>query len=386
MSTVLLSFGPHRDVDEVRRALVDAGFAIVEHVLGSTLAVDFGPVVAAVVFVGDRADIATAQTRRWRIELGDQIVPVLWVLLGSSPELAIQGMDAGADACLAQPTEVASIVAQVKALARSHASAARLGVKAGEARLLGEQLRKAYSQLEREWELGRRIQRGFLPQSFPEVGGVRFALCHRPQSKSGGDFYDVRRLDENHVGFFLGDVMGRGASGCLLGVFVKQAANLKEITGNRYRLVPPEDVLVGVNRDLIGLGLEESPLVALLVVTLNARDGSLSLARAGLPPPVYLPASGEPHLWTVPGPFLGTSDTTYTPLRGTLLPGDKLLLASDGARNADDASAPDRVLAVASRHRALSGQAFVDAVARELLPQARQPDDFTLLAVEMVQR
>jgi sigma-B regulation protein RsbU (phosphoserine phosphatase) len=270
-------------------------------------------------------------------------------------------------------------------MARGHATAARVWVKAGEARLLGDQLRKAYAQLDHELDMGRRVHRTFLPWAFPEVGGARFAACHRPRSRAAGDFFDVRRLDEEHVGFVLGDVAGRGAAaGSLLGVFVKQTTTLKEITGNQYRLVPPDEVLVRVNRDLLGLGLDDPPLVAMLVGTLNAHDGAVSLARAGLPAPVYVPAAGAPQLWAAPGPFLGTADTTYQLLHGTLSAGDKLIIGSDGARpEGDPGGAPDRLVDAAVRHRGLSGQPFLDAVARDLLPHVRHPDDFTLLAVEM---
>jgi len=386
MPTVLLSGPPQSPADDLRRSLTAAGFAVADHLLGAAPAVDFAPVALAVVEVGERADVAAAQTRRWRAELGDRTVPVLWVLPFPSAEIAAAGLDAGADACLARPLEPAVFVAQVRAMVRAGATAARVAGRAAEARLLGEQLQKAYAQLDRELEMARRVQRTFLPRALPEVGAVRFAVCHRPRSRVGGDFYDVRRLDEGHVGFFLGDVLGTGsAAGSLLGVFVKQSAELKEITGNRYRLVPPDEVLSRVNRELIGLGLDDPPLVALLVGLVDTNDGSLVVARAGLPAPVHVPAGGEPENWVMPGPFLGTADTTCPPLHARLAPGDKLVIGTDGTRP-DGNPAPggtDRLTEAAVRHRDLTGQAFADAVARELLPHVRHPDDFTLLVVEM---
>ena len=389
-ATVLLSAAPLAPADDLRRLLPAAGFVVADHALGSTPSVDFGPVVAAVVEVGDRTELAAAQTRRWRAELGDQLLPVLWVLPAANPAGVVQGLEAGADVCLIRPLDPAVVAAQVRSMARGHALAARLWAKAAETRLLGDQLRKAYAQLDHELEMGRRVHRTFLPRTFPQVGGVRFAVCHRPRSRSAGDFYDVRRLDEDHVGFLVGDVVGRGpANGSLIGVFVKQIATLKEITGNRYRLVPPDEVLTGVNRELIGLGLDDPPLVAMLAGTLSARDGSLALARAGLPPPVFLPADGEPRVLTTPGAFLGAAETTYQILHATLAPGDKLLIGTDGASPDGTPPAggpPLRLFDAVVRHRALSGQAFLDAVARDLLPHDPHPDDFTLLVVEMTAR
>lgn len=382
MPTVLLSASPHRPADDHRRILDADGFAVADHLLGSVPAVEFASVVAAVIEVGDRVEVATAQTRRWRGELGDELVPVLWVLPTASAEAAAVGLAAGADAVLARPIEPAVLMAQVWAMARARATAARLAGKAFEARLLGDQLQKAYGQLDRELELARRVQRAFLPRAIPEVGPVRFAVCHRPRSRVGGDFYDVRRLDEDHVGFFLGDVMGDGAAGSFLGVFVTQAVRLKEITGDAYRLIPPDEALAGVNRELLGLGLEDPPLVAMLAGVLNVRTGTVSLARAGLPAPVYVPPTGEAETWSVPGPFLGTADTAYQLLAGQLAPGSKLVIGTDGTRPDGDPGGADRLAEVAARYRGVSGQAFVNAVARELLPHVRHTDDFTLLVVE----
>lgn len=387
MPTLLLSAPPTAPTDELRPALAAAGFAVADHVLGSAPAVDFGPLVAAVIDTGDRTDLAAAQTRRWRAELGDAFVPVLWLLPGASSAAAVLGLDAGADAVLARSVEPAVIAAQLKALARTHAAHGRIAAKAAESRLLGNQLQKAYAQLDRELEMARRVHRTFLPRATPEVGPVRFAVCYRPRSRVGGDFYSVQRLDESHVGFFLGDVMSHGSAvGSLLSVFVKQSVRMKEIGGNRYRLVTPDEVLAGVNRELIGLGLEDPPLVAMVVGTVDATGGTATVARAGGPPPVRIPAAGECEVWSVPGPFLGTADTSYQSVSGALAAGDKLLIGSDGTRPDGEPTAgnADPLAAAAARHRMLSGQAFVDAVARDLLPQVSHSDDFTLLCVEHV--
>ena len=72
MSTVLFSGQSKAPGDDLRRALSGAGFTVADHLLGATPPVDFGPVVAAIVETGDRADVALAQTRRWRQPCGFQ--------------------------------------------------------------------------------------------------------------------------------------------------------------------------------------------------------------------------------------------------------------------------------------------------------------------------
>ncbi len=378
---VLLSASPQAPADDLRRLLTAGGFAVADHLLGAAPPVDFAPVVAAVVETGERIDAAAAQTRRWRAELADGHVPVLWVLPFASHELTVRALGAGADAVLARPVDAGVFEAQVRAMARARSAFARQAVKAAEARLLGDQLQKAYGQLDRELEMARRVHRAFLPQSFPRAGAARFAVCYRPRSRVGGDFYDVQRLDEDHVGFALADVTAHGsAAGSLLGVFVKRSLVAKDVTDTGYRLLPPDEVLGRVNRELLGLNLDDPPLVALLYGRVNVRSGAVAFARAGLPPPLLVPAAGDPEPWHAPGPMLGAFDATFGVGHGTLAPGDRLLLGTDGTRPEAE---PGAMLQVALGHRHLAGQAFVDAVARDLIVRVGRPDDFTLLCVEM---
>jgi serine phosphatase RsbU (regulator of sigma subunit) len=377
MPTVLLSAAAAPE--DLRESLAGAGFAVLEHALGSTPPVDFASVAVALVEVGERPDAAALQTRRWRAELGDEFVPVVWVLPRADAELAARGLDAGADAILARPLDPAVLVAQVKSGARVRALASRVAARAGEARLLGDHLQKAHARIDRELAAVRRVQRAFLPRSLPAVGSARFAVSHRARNPTGGDFYDVRQLDADRVGFFLTDVIGSGTAAGLLGVFAAQSAAVRTAA-------PPGEALEEVNRELIALALDDRPLVAMLAGVLNARTGELALARAGVPAPVYIPATGKPEVWTVPGPFLGTADTTYPTRAAVLRPGDKLVIGTDGIRpdGEPNPARDDRLLEVASRHRERSGELFAGAVARDLLAAVRHEDDFTLLVVEMV--
>src|SRR5207248_1955594 len=122
MPTVLVSAVPPAAAADLREWLSAAGFAVLDHPLGAPPAIDFGPVSAAVVDVGEKAEAAALQTRRWRAELGDELVPLVWVLPAASAEQTARGLDAGADVVLARPLDAAAFVAQVRAAARARAS------------------------------------------------------------------------------------------------------------------------------------------------------------------------------------------------------------------------------------------------------------------------
>ena len=65
----------------------------------------------------------------------------------------------------------------------------------------------------REHEAAVILQRSLLPESLPEVEGLRFAARYEPAAPGlevGGDWYEVVRSDDGTIGLTIGDVAGRG--------------------------------------------------------------------------------------------------------------------------------------------------------------------------------
>ncbi len=381
---VLLSCPSDSPHDELRQILAAAGFSIVDHLLGSAPAVDFAAIAVAVIEVGAKVDVAVTQTRRWKAELGDHCVPILWV---ATPGQAVVGFEAGAEAVATQPLQKEAFIAQIHALIRVQALTARLALRAHETRLLGDQLGKVMAQLEREHALVRHLHALLLPSAFSAVGAAHFRIGARSAAAAWSDFYNVFPLDEEHVAFLIGDVVSSPVvSRCGVSVLVQQTVRSQLLADRRSPIVPPADILTAVNQQLLAVGGDDPPLVAMLVGILNTHRGELALARAGLPPPVFVPRQGPLELWNSPGPFLGTAAVSCESLTKTLQPGDRLLIGTHGTRpDGDPCPATDQPLGqAASRHRDATGAAFVDAVVRELLPCLRHADDMTILMVEIV--
>ncbi len=262
----------------------------------------------------------------------------------------------------------------------------RLADKTAEVHRINRRLQQAYQQIDQELELAQRIQASLLPQTLPELPAVRFAVHYVPRDRVGGDFYDVFRLDENHVGLYVADAMGHGVPASLLTIFVKKGVRAKEVFGRQYRLVPPDEVLGRLNRDLLEQGLSESPFITMAYALFNHRDGTLTVARAGHPYPLLVPAEGEPELLRQEGLLLGVVEASFPVCTRPLRAGDKLLLYSDGIDTAQfegHAAGAESLLACAARHRALPVQEFVERLARDLFGAGEQPDDLTLLGLEV---
>lgn len=371
---------------DIRAALEAVGINVVPSGLSGIDPQEVAKSNAVVISVPKRVlNSAQALCRRWRIELGEQFVPFIW--LADNEVTPNAGLDAGADVVLPASSPADQLIAQLKALLRIQHLHGRLVNRAAEAQHLNQRLHEALRQIDADRDLTRRIHRGFLPRNVPDVGRFRFGVCYRPRGRTGGDFYDVVRLDEDHLAIYLADSMGRGLqSSGLLGIFVRRAISPKVVVGKSYQIVPPGEVLNRLNSDLLNLALPEPPFVTLCYLQLGALDGTVTMARAAHPAPLHVPRDDDPQYWQVSGTLLGVFDAEYPVLQKQLAPGDKLLLYSDGVHppSISPGGMNDPLIEAVQRHRGLAAQPFVDALARDLVDDSRQPEDCTLVAIEML--
>ncbi|MFO0930725.1 MAG: SpoIIE family protein phosphatase [Gemmataceae bacterium] len=384
-AAILVSAAQVNQLRELRHLLELNDCAVTGHLLGSPDPDGLTGLRAIVLDGSGQAAAALELCGRLRARLEDHFVPILFVTDDHTPAARLASFEAGADTYLLRPFVPAELVAQMAALLRIKEIHDRLAERTAEIHRINRRLHQAYQQIDEELELAQRIQASFLPQTLPQVPNVRFAVQYMLCGRVGGDFYDIFRLDEEHVGFYVADAMGHGVPASLLTIFVKKGVRPKEVNGNSYRLVPPDEVLGRLNRDLIDQELSGQPFITLAYALFNHKTGALALARAGHPYPLHVPRTEPVQLWKQEGFLLGVVDARFPLVTRTLGPGDKLLLYTDGidhARFEDQPPGLDSLIGCADRHRGLPAREFVDRLARDLFGTASLPDDLTLLALE----
>lgn len=185
--------------------------------------------------------------------------------------------------------------------------------------------------LDEELRLAARLQQDFLPKSLPELGGVRFHTLYRPAGYVSGDLYDVMRLDESHVGFYIADAVGHGMPAALLTMFIKHALTTKEIIRGGYRLLKPSEAMSRLNDALLEQHLAHATFATALYGMINVNTLELTMACAGHPAPELLSKDGTLCPIPVEGGLLGIfPDESYADFTTKLSPGDRLFLYTDG--------------------------------------------------------
>ncbi|UCE46566.1 MAG: SpoIIE family protein phosphatase, partial [Phycisphaerales bacterium] len=91
------------------------------------------------------------------------------------------------------------------------------------------------------------VQQDFLPAKMPNTDHLQWASVFLPAEWVSGDIYDVVRIDEQHIGFYVADVVGHGMPAALLTIFLKQALVMRETIGSNYRVFSPAEVMKNLN-------------------------------------------------------------------------------------------------------------------------------------------
>ncbi|BFV58650.1 SpoIIE family protein phosphatase [Kitasatospora sp. CMC57] len=259
----------------------------------------------------------------------------------------------------------------------------------GDIELLRDVLQRAQSALGQTLELQRTrqvalvLQRALLTDP-PAVPGARITARYQPGNRAaevGGDWYDAFLLPEGPVALTIGDVSGHDLTAAT--TMGQLRAMLRSLAYNRTGTQTPADVLTALDRAAGGLGVGTFATAVHLHLTRTGPGWRAAWSNAGHPPPLLLPATGEPRLLTAAEadvPLCVAPDEPRRTHHADIAPGDTLLLYTDGlveVPGEDLTTGFDRLLAAAYQARELPLDDLCDLLLAQV-PDTR--DDIALLA------
>lgn len=260
--------------------------------------------------------------------------------------------------------------------------AEQLSLLATLGQVAGQSLARAAA-AEREHTVAVELQRSLLGRP-DEVPGLEVAGVYRPGTQElqvGGDWYDVVRLPGDRVGLVVGDVAGHSlAAAVAMGQVRSTLRALATVADEPGALLERLDTAVEE--------IEGAPMTSLFYAVLDPRTGSLAYACAGHPPPLLVPAAGEPFfLEGSLSPLLGVPGAGPRPTaRASLDAGTTLLLYTDGLveRRGESLTKSLQLLADHARGAVQDGGHEPAAVCDRLMAALLGPDaadDTALLVV-----
>jgi len=255
---------------------------------------------------------------------------------------------------------------------------------------------------ERELQIGREIQAGFLPDVLPSRSGWQLTARFQPALEVAGDFYDAfELLGGARIGLVVADVCDKGVGAAMFMALIRSllrhtASYLdpgSQPAGDE-KIDPGADAAVLVhsiattNRYLTTNHLGQGYFATLFFGILDPTDGSLVYVNCGHNPPVMHRADGTQDLLWPTGPALGLVPESVFDLETTRLGyGDLLFIYTDGVPEAKDANGrfftEESMLAII-RAQNSGADELLDLFERRLSAHvgfADRSDDITMLAL-----
>ena len=198
------------------------------------------------------------------------------------------------------------------------------------------------------------------------AGGTSFA----------GDFIVARRSAQDTLDLVVVDVSGKGVEAGSRALFLSGAFN------GIVSALPGEKFLPAANEYLLGQNWGEGFATA-IHLHLDLKSGDFELRKAGHPPAVWLHAgSGKWSVLDSEGPILGVlRDFEIEVVRGTIQPGDALMLYTDGLVEDPRRDIQSGIDKLAGRGQRLLQTGFEGAEVQLVDELERSDDDRALLLV-----
>lgn len=264
-----------------------------------------------------------------------------------------------------------------------------------------QELNKRNAQLQEDLNIASELHQALLPSDFrlfPKGATendalLRFSHLYSPSGSIGGDFFDIRKVSEQEVAFFIADVMGHG---------IRSALVVATLRGLLQELRPTQNdpglLLQQLNANYSGifkrLGGDVIFATAFYGV-LDTRTGWLRYANASHPLPYLLKRSDSSLQRLVATGFsaaLGLfGATAYKTHSVQMAPGDLVLLYTDGLsetenslREAYEGHELEKFLKTSFQLPASDLLTRLTDDARRFSESGAFADDVCLLAVELL--
>jgi serine phosphatase RsbU (regulator of sigma subunit) len=320
---------------------------------------------------------------RLKAEPATRDIPVIVISAHSDLQSMVKGIQCGAEDYLSKPFEPTLLHARITSgLEKKHL----------------RDLQKLYlKSLERELEIGREIQKGFLPRVLPRVEGWEIAAYFKSARQVAGDFYDVFHLDsERQICLVIADVCDKGVGAAL---FMTLFRSLLRFTIGAAELLgehSPTSKLkhaVTLTNDYISYTHGDTSMFATIFMgILDPANGMLAYINAGHESPLLINSDGVCQSLKRTGPAVGIlSDVSFNVQEAQLRPGDLFFSFTDGASDALDPAGTSfgKEQLISLLNNQASSETLLGRISELIhkhIAEAEQFDDITLLAARRLMR
>lgn len=245
---------------------------------------------------------------------------------------------------------------------------------------------------ETELEYARSIQQSLLPEQRFAIKNAAFVTGYFPCEDLSGDFYDIYRIDDDHVGMYILDVSGHGISAALMTMFCNNYIKSTERLIKRYRGLKPHKNLSNFYEEFNRMNFPDEMHMVIFFAAYCLSDRTLTYCSGGM--------NCQPFIISRDGKFKTLDESLGFPIckfsdlykpeyqsaTVELSPGDRVVFYTDGLIDMDKNRVMDQVglEEFMSDHIELSLKALNERLIGRIYPKMdKLKDDISYFIMEI---
>jgi len=179
--------------------------------------------------------------------------------------------------------------------------------------------------LQSELNIARKLQCSLLPKDLPR-DKIDFSYVYRPCEAIGGDFLDIFKIDNDHMGIYIADVSGHGVPASMLTVFLRSSIN--------KRTLSPAEALNQLYKEFNRDYYDQELYITVFYAIIDTKNKSIIYSNAGhnVSPILFNHESLRFDILRIPGVPISdwVDDPAYTEKIISIEKGDRLFMYTDG--------------------------------------------------------
>ncbi|OHD66856.1 MAG: hypothetical protein A2176_12365 [Spirochaetes bacterium RBG_13_51_14] len=245
-------------------------------------------------------------------------LPILILTARNKPGDIVNGLGAGANDYLTKPVNKQELLARVNSLISLQVSV---------------KLNNELALIKRDIQIAHGIQNSVLMQEIPKIEGVSIALRYVPMTELGGDFYDVQMIDADQLGILLADVSGHGIPAAFICAMLKVVYSFQ-----RRETINPSTLMRRINATMYNY--TGGQFITACYACIDLARKKLQHANAGHWPLLIWRRSEKRIIIESKNcmPIGWSDEEEYITVESDIMPGDRIILYTDGIVEARNAS------------------------------------------------
>lgn len=139
---------------------------------------------------------------------------------------------------------------------------------------MSQKIANQNEKLKEDLMMAKRLQTTLLPHKTLKFEKVKFNYIYRPCEALGGDFINIFKIDDEHIGLCIADVSGHGVAASMLTMFLNTALNKSEKS--------PSRALTQLYASYNDNNFFSELYISVFYIVINTKEYTITYSNAGL--------------------------------------------------------------------------------------------------------